>query len=87
MTSPEGKFLGTINLPIPSGEPKKQICSTNVAFGDNDARTLFISARDHVYKIRLKVPGILQGPGNQAPGGAIAPVLPGLCRGTTTLPR
>jgi gluconolactonase len=64
VTSPDGKFLGTINLPIPGGEPKKQICSTNVAFGDNDARTLFISACDHVYKIRLKVSGILQGPGN-----------------------
>lgn len=62
ITSPDGKFLGTINLPIPGGEPKKQICSTNVAFGDNDARTLFVAACDAVYKIRLKVPGILQGP-------------------------
>ena len=62
ITSPEGKFLGTINLPVPGGEPKKQICSTNVAFGDNDARTLFVAACDAVYKVRLKVPGILQGP-------------------------
>jgi gluconolactonase len=63
ITSPEGKLLGTINLPILGGEPKKQICSTNVAFGDNDARTLFIAACDAVFKIRLKTPGILQGPG------------------------
>lgn len=62
ITSPEGKLLGTINLPVLGGEPKKQICSTNVAFGGNDARTLYVAACDAVYKIRLKVPGILQGP-------------------------
>ena len=62
ITSPEAKFLGSINLPIVGGEPKKQICATNVAFGDNDAKTLYIAACDAVYKIRLKVPGILQGP-------------------------
>ncbi len=64
ITAPDGVFLGTINLPIPGGEPKKQICSTNVAFGDKDARTLFVAACDAVYKIRLKIPGILQGPGD-----------------------
>jgi gluconolactonase len=62
ITSPDGKLLGTINLPVVGGEPKTQICSTNVAFGDNDARTLYVAACDAVYKIRLKVPGILQGP-------------------------
>jgi gluconolactonase len=62
ITSPTGTYLGTINLPIPAGEPKRQICSTNVAFGDNDAKTLYIAACDDVYKIRLKVAGILQGP-------------------------
>ncbi|MEJ1963429.1 MAG: SMP-30/gluconolactonase/LRE family protein [Gammaproteobacteria bacterium] len=62
ITSAQGKFLGSINLPILGGEPKKQICSTNVAFGENDARTLFVAACDAVYKIRLKMPGILQGP-------------------------
>lgn len=62
ITSPAGTYLGTINLPIPAGEPKRQICSTNVAFGDADARTLYIAACDDVYKIRLKVAGILQGP-------------------------
>ncbi len=60
--SPQGKFLGSINLPVLNAEPKKQICSTNVAFGDTDARTLYIAACDAVYKIRLKVAGILQGP-------------------------
>ena len=62
VTSSQGKLLGTINLPILSAEPKKQICSTNVAFGDNDGRTLYVAACDAVYKIRLKVPGILEGP-------------------------
>ena len=62
VTSPQGKLLGTINLPILSAEPKKQICSTNVAFGDNDGRTLYVAACDAVYKVRLKVPGILEGP-------------------------
>lgn len=62
VTSPQGKLLGLINLPILSAEPKKQICSTNVAFGDNDGRTLYVAACDAVYKIRLKVPGILEGP-------------------------
>ncbi|HXC57812.1 MAG TPA: SMP-30/gluconolactonase/LRE family protein [Steroidobacteraceae bacterium] len=64
VTSPEGRLLGTINLPILGAEPKKQICSTNVAFGDADARTLYIAGCDAVYKIRLLVPGILQGPAN-----------------------
>jgi gluconolactonase len=62
ITSPAGKLLGTINLPILGAEPKKQICSTNVAFGDNDAKTLYIAGCDAIYRIRLKVPGILQGP-------------------------
>jgi gluconolactonase len=62
VTSPQGKFLGSINLPIFDKEPKKQICATNIAFGDNDAKTLYVAACDAVFKIRLKVPGILQGP-------------------------
>jgi gluconolactonase len=62
ITSPQGRFLGTINLPILGAEPKKQICATNVAFGDSDARTLYIAACDAVYKVRLQVPGILEGP-------------------------
>jgi len=68
VTSPQGRLLGTINLPILGAEPKKQICSTNVAFGDQDARTLYIAGCDAVYKIRLLVPGILQGPRDQAAG-------------------
>lgn len=64
VTSSAGTLLGTINLPILGAEPKKQICSTNVAFGDNDAKTLYIAGCDAVFKVRLLVPGILQGPAN-----------------------
>jgi gluconolactonase len=59
ITSPEGKLLGTINLPIYGGEPKKQICATNEAFGGPDGRTLFIAACDAVYTIQLKTPGVV----------------------------
>jgi gluconolactonase len=62
VTAASGKLLGTINLPVLGAEPKKQICATNVAFGDPDARTLYIAACDAVYKIRLKVAGVLEGP-------------------------
>jgi len=59
ITSPTGTLLGTINLPIYGGEPKRQICSTNVAFGGADGRTLFIAGCDSVYTIQLKTPGIV----------------------------
>jgi gluconolactonase len=59
ITSPEGKLLGTINLPIYGGEPKRQICATNEAFGGADGRTLFITACDSVYTIPLKIRGIV----------------------------
>ena len=59
ITSPAGTLLGTINLPIYGGEPKRQICSTNEAFGGPDGRTLFIAGCDSVYTIQLKTPGIV----------------------------
>jgi gluconolactonase len=57
ITSPAGKLLGFIRLPIYGGEPKKQICATNLAFGGETRTDLFISACDAVYRIRLKVAG------------------------------
>ncbi len=57
ITSPAGKLLGLINLPIYGGEPKKQICATNVAFGGPARRDLFIAACDVVYKISLRSVG------------------------------
>src|SRR5215470_10758581 len=59
ITSPAGTLLGTINLPIYGGEPKRQICATNEAFGGPDGRTLFIAGCDSVYTIQLKTPGIV----------------------------
>lgn len=59
ITSPAGTLLGTINLPIYGGEPKRQICATNEAFGGVDGRTLFIAACDSVYTIQLKIRGIV----------------------------
>lgn len=63
VTAADGRLLGTIELPVIGGEPKTQICATNVAFGDADGRTLYVAACDAVYRVRLKVPGPLQGPG------------------------
>ena len=57
ITSPAGKLLGLINLPIYGGEPKKQICATNVTFGGPANHDLFITACDAVYKIRLRSVG------------------------------
>jgi gluconolactonase len=58
ITAPEGTRLGVLELPIPDGEPQTQVCATNVAFGDNDGRTLYITACEHVYRIRLRVTGV-----------------------------
>ena len=57
ITAPTGTLLGYLNLPIYGGEPKRQICATNVAFGDRDGKSLFITACDAVYRIRLEVAG------------------------------
>jgi gluconolactonase len=61
ITAPSGTLLGYINLPVYGGEPKRQICATNVAFGDRDGKSLFITACDAVYRIRLRVAGTMQG--------------------------
>ncbi|HXS80731.1 MAG TPA: SMP-30/gluconolactonase/LRE family protein [Gammaproteobacteria bacterium] len=58
ITSPEGTRLGVLELPVPAGEPQTQVCATNVAFGDRDGRTLYITACEHVYRIRMNVAGI-----------------------------
>ena len=47
--SPEGKHLGTIGVPE---------MAANLAFGDADRKTLYITARTGIYKIRLNTPGI-----------------------------
>jgi gluconolactonase len=47
--SPRGKHLGTIEVPeIPA----------NCAWGEADGKTLYITARTGVYRIKLNVPGV-----------------------------
>ncbi len=47
--SPAGKHLGTISVPERTA---------NLAWGDSDAKTLYITASSGIYKIRTNVPGI-----------------------------
>lgn len=47
--SPQGKHLGTIK---PPEDP------ANLAWGDSDGKTLYITARTGLYRIRLNIPGI-----------------------------
>ncbi len=49
IVSPDGKHLGTIKTPL---------AVTNVAFGDADGKSLYITARRDLYKIRTNIPGI-----------------------------
>jgi sugar lactone lactonase YvrE len=50
--SPQGKLLGKI---IPPEVP------ANVGWGDSDYRTLFMTARTGLYRVRLQIPGIAPG--------------------------
>jgi gluconolactonase len=50
--SPEGKHLGTI---------KATEVPANFAWGDADGRTMYITARTGLYRVRLNVPGIRPG--------------------------
>ncbi len=53
ISSPTGKHLGTLHLPISDRVPQQQICATNLTFGDADGRGLYIAACEAVYHIRL----------------------------------
>ena len=50
--SPEGKHLGTI---------KANEVPANFAWGDDDGRTMYITARTGLYRVRLNIPGIRPG--------------------------
>jgi len=45
----DGQLLGRIVLPE---------LAANLAFGDSDARSLYLTARTSLYRVRVKVPGI-----------------------------
>jgi gluconolactonase len=62
ITAPDGQLLGWIHLPVIVSEPRPQICATNVAFGDPDGRGLYITACEHLYRVRLRSAGVLPGP-------------------------
>jgi gluconolactonase len=47
--SPEGKHIGTIKVP-------ERV--SNVAWGDKDGQTLYITASTSLFRIKLKVPGV-----------------------------
>ena len=63
ITSPNGKLIGLLHLPKAGDrEPSKLVCASALAFGGDDAKTLYITACDDIYAIRLKAPGLLEGP-------------------------
>ena len=63
ITSPAGKLLGLLHLPtFGDAEPRKSACASSLAFGGDDAKTLYIAACENIYAIQLRSPGILQGP-------------------------
>jgi gluconolactonase len=63
ITSAAGKLLGVLHMPRPGDtEPAKLICASALAFGGDDAKTLYVTACDDVYAIRLRAPGRLEGP-------------------------
>jgi gluconolactonase len=65
ITAPTGRLLGLLHLPTRgAAEPRKTTCASSVAFGGNDAKTLYITACEYIYAIALKAPGVLEGPGH-----------------------
>jgi sugar lactone lactonase YvrE len=61
INSSEGKPIGRLHLPQLAGEPRARVCATNMAFGDDDDRGLYITACTHLFKIRMKVVGVRPG--------------------------
>ena len=62
ITSAAGTRLGTIQLPDIPGEPRKQVCATNVGFGDADGKGLYITACNLLFRLRLNAAGVRPGP-------------------------
>lgn len=56
--SAEGKHIGTIHIPKIVGVYNV----TNVGFGDPDGKGLYITARTHLFRIRVNIPGVRPGP-------------------------
>ena len=63
ITSPTGTLLGLLEMPTTGdAEPRKTTCASSLAFGGDDAKTLYITACEHIYAIPLRAPGTLEGP-------------------------
>ncbi len=45
-----------------AAEPRKSAGASSLAFDGDDAKTLYIAACEHIYAVRLRAPGLLQGP-------------------------
>jgi gluconolactonase len=61
IVDPNGKRLGSIQLPQIAGEPRARVCASNLAFGDNDGKTLYITACTHLFRVRIKASGLRAG--------------------------
>ena len=63
ITSATGKLLGLLHMPTTGdAEPRKTTCASSLAFGGDNAKTLYVTACEYIYAIQLKAPGILEGP-------------------------
>lgn len=63
ITSPQGQLLGLLHLPtLGDAEPRKTTCASSLAFGGDDAKTLYIAACEFIYAVQLRAPGVLEGP-------------------------
>ena len=63
ITSPAGKLLGLLHMPtLGNAEPRKTACASSLAFGGDDAKTLYITGCEFIYALPLLAPGRLEGP-------------------------
>ena len=51
IVSPEGKHIGTLLIPAPDRP-------TNLAFGDSDGKTLYLTNHMSLYRVRLNIEGV-----------------------------
>jgi gluconolactonase len=70
VVSADGRRLGVIQPPKLIGNS-----ASSVAFGDADGKTLYVTARTHLYRIRLKVSGPRPGVPAQAGRSPLDPAL------------
>ena len=63
ITAPSGKLLGLLHMPtLGDAEPRKSTCASSLAFGGDDAKTLYVTSCEFIYAIPLRAAGSLEGP-------------------------